>query len=30
MQMKIVVESEEDYKAWLAEQPTLGEQLKSK
>jgi cytochrome c oxidase subunit 2 len=30
MQMKIVVESEEDYKAWLAEQPTLGEQLESK
>lgn len=27
MQMKIVVESEEDYKAWLAEQPTLAEQL---
>jgi cytochrome c oxidase subunit 2 len=27
MQMKIIVESEEDYKAWLAEQPTLGEQL---
>lgn len=27
MQMKIVVESEEDYKAWLAEQPTFAEQL---
>ena len=27
MQMKIVVESEEDYKAWLAKQPTLAEQL---
>lgn len=27
MQMKIVVESEEDYKAWLAEQPTLAQQL---
>lgn len=27
MQMKIIVESEEDYKAWLAEQPTLAEQL---
>ncbi len=27
MQMKIIVESEEDYNAWLAEQPTLGEQL---
>lgn len=26
MQMKIVVESEEDYKKWLAEQPTLAEQ----
>ncbi len=24
MQMKIIVESEEDYKAWLAEQPTFG------
>lgn len=28
MQMKIVVESDEDYKSWLAEQPTLAEQLK--
>ena len=28
MQMKIVVESEEDYNAWLAEKPTLAEQLK--
>jgi cytochrome c oxidase subunit 2 len=27
MQMKIIVESQEDYNAWLAEQPTLGEQL---
>ena len=27
MQMKIVVESEEDYNSWLAEQPTLAEQL---
>lgn len=27
MQMKIIVESEEDYKAWLATQPALGEQL---
>ncbi|MBK5212130.1 MAG: cytochrome c oxidase subunit II [Flavobacteriaceae bacterium] len=27
MQMKIIVESEVDYKAWLAEQPTLAEQL---
>ncbi|MBB6679892.1 cytochrome c oxidase subunit II [Aequorivita sp. 609] len=27
MQMKIVVESEEEYNAWLAEQPTLAEQL---
>ncbi len=27
MQMKIIVESEEDYKAWLATQPTLAEQL---
>lgn len=27
MQMKIIVESEEDYQAWLAEQPTLAEQL---
>lgn len=27
MQMKIVVESEEDFKAWLAKQPTLAEQL---
>ena len=29
MQMKIVVESEEDYNAWLAEQPTLAEQLRN-
>src|SRR5690606_1624772 len=28
MQMKIIVESEEDYKAWLAEQPSFGESLK--
>ncbi len=28
MQMKIIVESEEDYNAWLAEQPTFAEQLK--
>lgn len=28
MQMKIVVETEEEYSAWLAEQPTLAEQLK--
>ncbi|MFY0602798.1 MAG: cytochrome c oxidase subunit II [Flavobacteriaceae bacterium] len=28
MQMKIVVESEEDYKKWLAEQPTLAEVIK--
>lgn len=28
MQMKIVVETEEEYKAWLAEQPTFGESLK--
>ncbi len=27
MQMKIIVESEEDYKAWLKTQPTFGEQL---
>src|SRR5690554_297926 len=27
MQMKIIVESEEDYNVWLAEQPTLAEQL---
>ncbi|HZW77340.1 MAG TPA: cytochrome c oxidase subunit II [Flavobacteriaceae bacterium] len=27
MQMKIVVESEEDFRSWLAEQPTLAEQL---
>lgn len=27
MQMKIVVESEEEYMSWLAEQPTLAEQL---
>ena len=27
MQMKIVVESEEDYKTWLATQPSIGEQL---
>ena len=27
MQMKIIVESEEDYKEWLATQPTLAEQL---
>lgn len=27
MQMKIIVESEEDYNAWLAQQPTLAEQL---
>ncbi len=27
MQMKIVVESEDDYNSWLAEQPTLAEQL---
>lgn len=27
MQMKIVVESEEEYQAWLAEQPTLANQL---
>ena len=29
MQMKIVVESEEDYNAWLADQPTLAEQLRN-
>lgn len=28
MQMKVVVESEEEYNSWLAEQPTLAEQLK--
>ena len=28
MQMKIIVESEEDYNAWLAEQPTFVEQMK--
>lgn len=28
MQMKIVVETEEEYNAWLAEQPTLAEQLR--
>jgi len=28
MQMKIVVEEEEDYKKWLAEQPTLAETSK--
>ncbi|MGO3181389.1 MAG: cytochrome c oxidase subunit II [Aequorivita sp.] len=27
MQMKVIVESEKDYKAWLAEQSTLAEQL---
>ncbi|PKV49441.1 cytochrome c oxidase subunit 2 [Aquimarina sp. MAR_2010_214] len=27
MQMKIIVESEEDYEAWLKTQPTFGEQL---
>lgn len=27
MQMKIIVESEEDYKTWLATQPSIGEQL---
>lgn len=27
MQMKIIVESEADYKAWLAEQPSIAEQL---
>ncbi len=27
MQMKIIVESEEDYKVWLATQPTIAEQL---
>ncbi len=27
MQMKIVVEEEEDYKKWLAEQPTLADKL---
>lgn len=27
MQMKIIVESEEEYKTWLASQPSLGEQL---
>ncbi len=27
MQMKVVVESEEEYNSWLAEQPTLAEQL---
>ena len=27
MQMKIIVESEDDYNSWLAEQPTLAEQL---
>jgi cytochrome c oxidase subunit 2 len=29
MQMKIVVETEEEYNAWLAEQPTLTEQLRN-
>lgn len=28
MQMKIIVESEDDYNAWLAEQPTFAEQLR--
>jgi len=28
MQMKIIVESEEDYEAWLAEQPTIATTLK--
>lgn len=28
MQMKIIVESEDEYNSWLAEQPTLAEQLK--
>ena len=28
MQMKIIVESEEDYKAWLAKQPSFSESLK--
>jgi cytochrome c oxidase subunit 2 len=28
MQMKIVVEEEEDYKKWLAEQPALAEVIK--
>jgi cytochrome c oxidase subunit 2 len=27
MQMKIVVESEEDFNAWMAEQKTLSEEL---
>ncbi len=27
MQMKIIVESEEDYEAWLKTQPTFGEQI---
>ena len=27
MQMKIVVETEEEFSSWLAEQPTLKEQL---
>jgi len=30
MQMKIIVESEEDYNAWLAEQATIAETLKNK
>ena len=29
MQMKIVVETEEEYNAWLAEQPTLTEELRN-
>jgi heme/copper-type cytochrome/quinol oxidase subunit 2 len=28
MQMKIVVETEEEYKAWLAEQATVASTLK--
>jgi len=27
MQMKIIVESEEDYKTWIKQQPTFGEQM---
>ena len=28
MQMKIIVETQEDYEAWLAEQPNMAEVLK--
>ena len=30
MQMKIVVDTEEDYNTWLAEQATIAETIKNK